>query len=87
MGYVGLPLAAAFAKKNNVIGFDINNRRIEALKKGFDETFEVTSKDLCSLKKLTFTSNVPLTNTAGLFYTELADAVDGNGNKIGLNVE
>jgi hypothetical protein len=37
--------------------------------------------------KLTFTSNVPLTNTAGLFYTELADAVDGNGNKIGLNVE
>ena len=37
--------------------------------------------------KLTFTSNVPLTNTAGLFYTELADAVDGKGNKIGLNVE
>ena len=37
--------------------------------------------------KLIFTSNVPLTNTAGLFYTELADAVDGNGNKIGLNVE
>jgi hypothetical protein len=37
--------------------------------------------------KLTFTSNVPLTNTSGLFYTELADAVDGNGNKIGLNVE
>jgi hypothetical protein len=37
--------------------------------------------------KLTFTSNVPLTNTVGLFYTELADAVDGKGNKIGLNVE
>jgi hypothetical protein len=37
--------------------------------------------------KLTFTSNVPLTNTSGLFYTELADAVDGKGNKIGLNVE
>jgi len=37
--------------------------------------------------KLTFTSKVPLTNTSGLFYTELADAVDGNGNKIGLNVE
>ena len=37
--------------------------------------------------KLIFTSNVPLSNTSGLFYTELADAVDGNGNKIGLNVE
>ena len=37
--------------------------------------------------KLTFTSNVPLTNTAGLFYTELSDAVDGKGNKFRLNVE
>jgi hypothetical protein len=37
--------------------------------------------------KLIFTSNTPLSNTAGLFYTELADAVDGKGNKIGLNVE
>lgn len=36
---------------------------------------------------LTFTSNVPLTNTAGLFYTELSDAVDGKGNKFRLNVE
>lgn len=37
--------------------------------------------------KLIFTSNVPLSNTSGLFYTELADAVDGAGNKVGLNVE
>jgi hypothetical protein len=37
--------------------------------------------------KLVFTPNVPLTNTAGLFYTELSDAVDGKGNKIDLIVE
>jgi hypothetical protein len=36
---------------------------------------------------LTFTSNVPLTSTAGLFFTVLADAVDGNGNKVTLTVE
>jgi hypothetical protein len=37
--------------------------------------------------KLVFTPKVPLTNTAGLFYTELSDAVDGKGNKIDLIVE
>ena len=37
--------------------------------------------------KLTFTPKETITNTAGLFYTVLADAVDGNGNKINLIVE
>ena len=37
--------------------------------------------------KLTFTTKETITNTAGLFYTVLADAVDGSGNKINLVVE
>ena len=37
--------------------------------------------------KLTFTPKETITNTAGLFYTVLADAVDGSGNKINLIVE
>ena len=37
--------------------------------------------------KLTFTPKETISNTAGLFYTVLADAVDGNGNKINLIVE
>ena len=37
--------------------------------------------------KLTFTPKESISNTAGLFYTVLADAVDGNGNKINLTVE
>ena len=37
--------------------------------------------------KLVFTSKEPLTNTAGLFYTVLADAVDANGKKVNLIVE
>ena len=37
--------------------------------------------------KLVFTPKVPLTNTSGLFYTELSDAVDAKGNKIELIVE
>lgn len=41
LGYVGLPLAAAFAKKFPVIGFDIHQARVEELKKGHDHTLEV----------------------------------------------
>ena len=44
LGYVGLPLALEFAKKRKVIGFDINEKRIEELKYGIDKnrTIEIT---------------------------------------------
>jgi len=56
LGYVGLPLAISFAKKVEVIGFDINKIKIEAYKRGIDITSEVGNK---SLKKTTafLTSN------------------------------
>jgi len=41
LGYVGLPLAVAFAKKYKVIGFDINNERIKKLENNYDRTLEV----------------------------------------------
>lgn len=41
LGYVGLPLAVAFAKKYKVVGFDINNVRIKEIKDGIDNTFEI----------------------------------------------
>ena len=44
MGYVGLPLSLEFAKKDHVIGFDIDNIRIKSLKKGIDLTEEVKKK-------------------------------------------
>jgi len=46
LGYVGLPLAVEFAKKYKVIGFDINNSRVDELKSGNDHTLEVSSVDL-----------------------------------------
>ena len=46
LGYVGLPLAVEFAKKYNVIGFDINVQRVAELNKGIDQTLEIESKDL-----------------------------------------
>lgn len=41
LGYVGMPIAVAFAKKANVIGYDLNSRKIEQYKQGFDPTNEV----------------------------------------------
>jgi len=45
-GYVGLPLALAFAKHYPVVGFDINAQRIEALQKAQDETKEADQDQL-----------------------------------------
>ena len=46
LGYVGLPLAVAFSRKYAVTGFDINDKRVKALKLGHDHTLEVPEKDL-----------------------------------------
>ncbi|TNF69113.1 MAG: nucleotide sugar dehydrogenase [Gammaproteobacteria bacterium] len=48
LGYVGLPVAVAFGQKQQVIAFDINSRRIAALKRGSDYTLEVTNDTLQS---------------------------------------
>lgn len=46
LGYVGLPLAIAFALKYRVVGFDINRTRIEALRSGHDTTLEISDNEL-----------------------------------------
>jgi UDP-N-acetyl-D-galactosamine dehydrogenase len=54
LGYVGLPVAAAFARQGTpVIGFDIDARRIAELKSGCDRTREVEAKDLAHHLRLT----------------------------------
>ncbi len=55
LGYVGLPLALEFAKKRSIIGFDINKKRIEELKFGFDKNLEFTKRQIKSIKKLKLT--------------------------------
>lgn len=46
LGYVGMPIAVAFAKKVDVIGFDINKEKIELYKKGIDPTKEVGDEEI-----------------------------------------
>ena len=58
LGYVGMPLAAAFAKKGiSVIGYDINEKRITELREGVDRTNEVDSGTLKALNNIEYTSN------------------------------
>ena len=46
LGYVGLPIAVAFGKRQRVIGFDINKTKIAELQNGLDRTGEVSDADL-----------------------------------------
>lgn len=46
MGYVGLPVAVAFGRRDRVVGFDINPSRVEQLKNGLDITNEISSEEL-----------------------------------------
>ena len=50
LGYVGLPLASAFARKHAVTGFDINPERVEALKRGYDKTLEISEEELAAVR-------------------------------------
>jgi len=56
LGYVGMPIAVAFAKKIDVIGFDLNKDKIAMYKRGIDPTQEVGDKEIKN-SKLYFTSN------------------------------
>jgi UDP-N-acetyl-D-galactosamine dehydrogenase len=57
LGYVGLPLAVEFGRKRSVVGFDINQRRIDDLKAGYDFTLETTQEELAAAKHLIYTTN------------------------------
>jgi UDP-N-acetyl-D-galactosamine dehydrogenase len=58
LGYVGLPLAVEFGKKRQVVGFDINQKRIDELKSGNDFTLETTAEELHDAKYLSYTTNL-----------------------------
>ncbi len=73
LGYVGLPLARLFATQYSVVGFDINQSRIEALSIGIDSTLEIDSD---CLKEVLVEKNTP---TKGLFCTsDLSNISDCN---------
>ena len=60
LGYVGLPLAIEFAKKYNVLGFDINQNRVDELLTGKDHTFESNLEDMMLVTNLSKNGKIGL---------------------------
>ena len=76
MGYVGLPLSLEFAKKDHVIGFDIDNIRIKSLKKGIDLTEEVKKKEILKSKKIKFSSDLEDLSDCNIYIVTVPTPVD-----------
>ena len=77
LGYVGLPLAVAFSKKFQVVGFDIDKVRIEALIDGHDTTLEVDDDLLASVRgDILFTSNIQDANDCDIYIVTVPTPID-----------
>ena len=76
LGYVGLPLAVEFGKARSVIGFDINQARINALSEGVDSTLELTSDELKQANGLSFTCDQAQLANANVFIVTVPTPID-----------
>ena len=77
LGYVGLPLAVAFSKKFEVIGFDINQGRIQELKNGHDHTLEIEDHLLSSVSNnLSYSFNIQDIKDCNIYIITVPTPVD-----------
>ena len=75
LGYVGLPLALAFAEKFKVVGYDISKQRISDLQNGIDITNEATSEDIENTTCL-FTNNLSEISSANVYIIGVPTPID-----------
>ncbi|WP_442112972.1 Vi polysaccharide biosynthesis UDP-N-acetylglucosamine C-6 dehydrogenase TviB [Pseudomonas sp. NUPR-001] len=76
LGYVGLPLAVEFGKQRNVVGFDINQARIDALNEGHDATLEVSDEELLEAKGLQYSANLEDLRGCNTFIVTVPTPID-----------
>lgn len=76
LGYVGLPLAVEFGKKVPVVGFDINQKRIDELQSGQDHTLEVSPEELKLATHLSYTTNLQQLADCNLFIVTVPTPID-----------
>ena len=76
LGYVGLPLAVEFARKRSVIGFDINQKRIDELKSGHDSTKEVAAEELVAARHLSFSTQMQDLDACNCFIVTVPTPID-----------
>lgn len=82
LGYVGLPLARLFSTKYKTVGFDMNQKRVEALMAGHDATLEVSDELLQSAINNGFvcTSNIDDIRDCNFYVVAVPTPVDENNN-------
>ena len=82
LGYVGLPLARLFSTKYETIGFDMNQKRVDALMAGHDETLEVSDELLQTAISDGFicTSNIEKIRDCNFYVVAVPTPVDDNNN-------
>jgi UDP-N-acetyl-D-galactosamine dehydrogenase len=76
LGYVGLPLAIEFGKKRRVVGFDINQVRVDELKFGQDHTLEASPAELTEATHLSFTTNLEELRRCNCFIVTVPTPID-----------
>ena len=76
LGYVGLPLAVEFGKKQPVVGFDINQARVDELLSGRDVTLEVSANELAEAGQLTYSANVDELKNCQIYIVTVPTPID-----------
>ena len=76
LGYVGLPLAVEFGKKQPVVGFDINQARVNELLSGKDTTLEVSVDELAEAEQLTYSANVDDLKSCQIYILTVPTPID-----------
>ena len=76
LGYVGLPLAVEFGKRHDTVGFDINKKRVEELKKRIDRTLETNSEDMRAAKRLLVTTDIEDIRSCSVYIVTVPTPID-----------
>jgi UDP-N-acetyl-D-galactosamine dehydrogenase len=76
LGYVGLPLAVAFAAGQEVVGFDIDTQRVGELRAGHDRTLEVSAQTLETAARLRFTADAAELRGCNVFVVTTPTPID-----------
>ena len=76
LGYVGLPLAIEFGKLRSVVGFDINQARVDELKSGQDHTLEASAEELKAATHLSYTTRLEDMSECNCFVVTVPTPID-----------
>ena len=76
LGYVGLPLAAAFGKRFPTLGFDINSKRVGELGQYHDHTLEVSPDELRASSQLSFSDDAEALSSCNVFIITVPTPID-----------